>query len=215
MLFMIISNIFALIFFIWSVAPVELQTSTIQLPDTFSLGADQEMVQFPLKRNLTVSFPEFIRYGDVQGINVLITPLKDPSKCDDFCTEKHLTYENVWLQYQMKMRISYDLNNFQIEPMGETIIPLTKSTPQSFAWKTKAISYNPVYLKNTVFLVFDAINGDEKYEELVFARELTIPVKRVGPFSFPIFRVICSVWFIFSLFWLLLNQKKLVNLFKK
>ena len=213
--FLAISNIAAILGFVWSIAPLEMQSTTITLPDTYTLESEQKLVQFPLKRNLTVSFPEMIRYGDVQKISLQIDPLIDPSKCDDFCTEKHLTYENVWLDHQVKMLFSFDLNNIQMEPMGETILPLAKSTAQSFEWKVIAADYNQGYVKTTIYLQFTDIIEKEIYNELVYARELTIPVEKAGPFSFPIFRVICVVWVIASVLWLLLNQRMVVNWFSK
>ena len=211
LLFLLISNIFAILGFLWSISPLEMQSTTIQLPDTYNLLAEQKSVQFPLKRRLTVSFPELIRYGDIQKINIQIDPLIDPSKCDDFCTEKHLTNENVWLDHKVKMLFSFDLNNIQMEPMGETIFSLAKTTPQTFEWKVMAADYNPAYIKSTIYLVFNSIEEDKDFKELVFARELTIPVKKAGPISFPIFRVICMVWCIASMLWLLLNKRIVLN----
>jgi hypothetical protein len=199
----------ALFGLIWSIKPVAFQSSTIQVPDTYEAGSGLEKVQFPLKRDLTVSFPSYIRYGDVQTMHIYITPQKDPLKCDDICIEKHLTYDNVWLFYQVKTLFSFEVNNLLTEPKGETILPLTKSTAQEFSWKIKAVQALPVYVKSTVYFIFDSVDEKENFDQLVFAKELKIPVKKAGPFSFPLFRIICVVLIMVSLFSTMLNLRNL------
>ena len=207
LIFLIISNLICIGCFVWSILPVPEQSSTIQMPDTFSIGSNQINYQFPLKRELTVSYPEMIRYGDIQEVYLSVTPKIDPQKCDEFCQEKHLTYENIWATYKINMIFSFELNNLIMEPMGETTLPLAKSSMQDFYWKIKAVKDDPGYLKNTIYMQFAPQQTGQTDEQLVFARELTIPVKRVGPFSFPIFRIICVVWIISTLLWLLLNHR--------
>jgi hypothetical protein len=206
-LFLTISNLLATFGFIWSILPIPMQSSTIQLPDTFTIGSDKELYQFPLKRDLMVTYPDRIRYGDVQQMHLTITPKIDPTKCDEFCQEKHLTYENIWSAYKVNMVFSFDLNNLIMEPMGETTYPLAKSSTQEFIWKITVLDNKSGYMKNTIFLQFIPFDSNESNEQLVFARELTIPVAKAGPFSFPIFRIICVVWVLTSILWLLLNHR--------
>ncbi|MBI9050974.1 MAG: hypothetical protein JEZ00_16250 [Anaerolineaceae bacterium] len=189
------------------------------MPDTYWSGSLQKNYQFPIQRQLTMSFPEKIRLGDVASITMLISQSTSEDDsfatgCEEFCTLKHPLDAVIWDEYSVDLLFSFDRNNLRILPKGDTIIALSEQNDQQFEWQISAIKSTSAYIKSIASLNYKHTDSGQEETELIYARELTIPVTSIGPLSFPIFRIICIVWLLSSVLFVLLPKKELITRMK-
>jgi hypothetical protein len=183
----------------WSFWPIPVTEHSISLPETYVSPVNDMEYQFPYQQEMVISYPTYIRYGDVAKMHVQINTgdkivTSFGNGCSDFCRQKQPIPQDIRQNYYINLLFDFDQNNLQLDPPGDTSFSLSTTIGQQFTWQIQPVKRQPAYIKTTFYLEIIEKQGNAVDRVPVFAKEIPIPVHSIGSMKVPVIRILSLTW---------------------